>query len=242
LLSARCDLANLKTSKFSYLPVVKLENYISFFTVKKLLAEQRTEEITKIKNLIESEGESSDTVALYGMAASVGKLITKPKNKVKATESMSKISALEALQKKSWSEYKRSELSVVPEKKFKQELKNLAENKVEGFFLIDEIVDHNNGSKSMGPHVVLLREVHHMSAEVAELLKIGCDHDELLRSGPQVSLLDVEAGRMSYILCNVTSPYIELIMQRFSNMFTRIGVKNPSQTLLDDLLNTHISE
>ncbi len=36
---------------------------------------------------------------------------------------------------------------------------------------------------------------------------------------------------MSYVLCNMASPYIELVMQRFSNIFSRVGVKDPHKNL-----------
>jgi len=242
LISARCDLANNKSPKYSYLPVITLKNHISFNIVSKLLTEQRSEEINKIKSLIKTEGENPATVDLYGARKSVEKLISKEKNRVKADLYLSNIDIIEQLKTKKWSEYQQSDFSIIPEKKFKSELKNLAENKTEGFFLIDEVIDHNDAKNPLGPHVVLLREVHHMSAEVATYIQKGCNHDDLLSKNISLRPLDLKAGRMSYVLCNVSSPFIELIMQRFSNLFTRIGVQNPSNNLASNFFSAYISE
>lgn len=242
LISARCDLANNKAPKYSYLPVISLKNYISYYTVAKLLVEQRSEELNKIKNLIKSEKESPDTVDLYGAEVSVEKLIVNPKNKEKAVKCLSIISSIEQLQNTEWLDHKREDYSLIPEKKFKLELKNLSENKTEGFFLIDEVVDHNNAGESLGPHVVLLREIHHISADVVALVKKGCNHDDLINKDVSLGSIGLKAGEMSYILCNVSSPFIELIMQRFSNLFTRIGVQSPSSKLVSGFLSSYISE
>jgi hypothetical protein len=242
LISARCDMANNKSPKFSYLPVIKLEKYILHFVSKKLFNEQCKEEINKIKSLIENEGGSTDLVDIYGIETSIKKILVKPKNITKANDAHSKITRLMLLKDKMWHELVDKDLELIPKKKFKNELLNLSENKTEGFFLLDDVVDFNSSSESEGPHVVLLREIHHMSSDICELIKKGCDYDELLLEGGVPKSLNIKPGEMSYVYCNVTSPYIELIMQRFSNLFTRIGVEDPSKIMVDKFVNDYISD
>ncbi len=242
LISARCDLANNKTSKYSYLPVIKLEKYILYYVARKLLVDQRNEEIQKIKNIIKTEGGSPDTIDYYGIKEGIEKLVSKKKNLTNAMSYLSKVTLIESVQKKEWTNISQKDLSVIPDKKFKKELKDLTENKTEGFFLIDEVVDHNDRGKILGPYVVLLREVHHMSSYTSDLIKSGCNHDDFLGKENTLRSLIIEPGGLSYVLCNVKSPYIELIMQRFSNLFTRIGVTNPASNMVDNFFNVYISE
>ena len=242
LISARCDLANNKARKYSYLPVITLEKYISYFLVDKLLREQRLGEISKVKDLIRAEGESPETVDHYGVEPSINRLINKPKAKDKAMKCLKNINDIKALESKGWGGLSGGELALIPPKKILQELKFLSENKTEGFFLIDEVRDFNNSGESLGPHVILLREVHHMSALVSDYLREGCDHDTLIGNSMPGHPIKLKSGGFSYVLCNINSPYIELIMQRFSNLFTRIGVSNPAKKMVDEFLEKYIAE
>ncbi|MFN3239475.1 MAG: hypothetical protein ACE37D_20820 [Pseudomonadales bacterium] len=242
LISARCDIANAKSEKFSYLPVIHLKKYIQFFLVPKLLQEQFKENINTIKNLVQNEGGSRDTVDLYGAVKSIDVLIKKEKPRQKAEEILKSNQKIEQIQKKEWHQLDSKDYSVIPKKKFRQELDSLVNNKVEGVFFIDEVIDFNNLNETLGPVVVLLREVHHMNMAFSELIRKGCDHDELIQTENRSHPIDLAPGRMSYILCNISSPYIELIMQRFSNLYTRIGVKDPSPKLVDNFFSTHFSE
>ncbi|MAC13760.1 MAG: hypothetical protein CL539_03665 [Alcanivorax sp.] len=231
LISARCDLANLKTSKYSYVPVVSLEDYIFHYLARKLFLDQKKEEVGKIKNMVKDLGHDPGIIDVYGIKKCIDKIVEKQKAKEKANEAFEKIESLNELINKNSDRYTKDDLAIIPSKKFKSEFSDLSQNKAEGYYLIDDVVDHNNREASLGPHVVLLREVHHMSAEIAEFIKKGCVHDELLEAGNSAPSLVLGKGRMSYVLCNMASPYIELVMQRFSNIFSRVGVKDPHKNL-----------
>lgn len=240
LISARCDMANNKSPKYSYLPVISLEKYVSFYTIKKLLREQKNEEIRKIESLLGNPALGKDIVKMYGLEQCVEKLITDNKNKSKADTSLEKIKFLSEAESKSWNQLSHTEKCIIPQKKIRQELKNIAENKIEGFYLIDNIVDYNDGAKAMGPHVVLLREIHHISAKVTDLIKNGYNHDE--NHTEVARYLMLEPNGMTYVLANLKSPYLELLMQKFSSLFTRIGVKDPSEETIEKFLKKYLAE
>lgn len=242
LISARCDLANNKASKYSYLPTISLEKFIMSIVVKKLLLEQYKKEINQITQFILKDGGNPEAIKTYGMTEAAEKLITTPKNIAKCKEILEKVKIIEKLGNQDWKSIKKSDLNVISKKNLIKEVENLSENKTEGYYLIDNVIDHNDSAKELGPHVVMLREVHHMNSRVAQQLSLGCAHDEIDVDRSSFGSLVLEPNGFSYILCNTKSPYIELIMQRFASLFTRIGVQNPSSSLAHDYFQANMFE
>ncbi|WP_444993895.1 hypothetical protein [Aliikangiella sp. IMCC44359] len=240
VISARCDVANKKSEKFSYLPVVNLKKFVFSVVAPKLLREQANNELNKIQSLVLNADGDPEVVELYGIETAIKTVIENEKNKNKALAALENIDKIESLLKMNWNELEQLGLDVIPNKSFEKEIKNLSQNKTEGYFLIDQVKDFNDNNKVLGPHVVFLREIHHIKASICEELKTGLLHDSFLNDSSVTKSLQLEQEQMSYVLCNIRSPYIELIMQRFSNLFCRIGVKDPDPNLANELNNVHV--
>jgi len=238
LISARCDIENNKGTKFSYLPVIPLESFIQSAITEKILNEEIKSEIGKISGFIKNSGNTPDAINMYGAEAAIKTLLKKPKEIEKANEACERIQRIESLLNIEWRERGYVEPIDLPPKKVKSELQAIANNRVEGIFLLDQVIDFNNNEQELGPHIVLLREIYHIESDTCEKIKIGCLHDDL--NPNKVRSLNLQPGEMSYVLCNVISPYIELLMQRFSNLFTRIGVQDPNVDLLNTFVDTRM--
>jgi len=233
LISARCDIANSKGRKFSYLPVVSLEKFFFDVLFRQLLSERRNDEMQKIKQLIRKEGIHPDLLDVYGVESCLDTLPLKDINSQKAMKCLELYREIESVELKSWEELKES-TDYVSDKSVKKKLKDLTSNKIEGYHFLDEVVDFNDNQKDLGAHVILMREVHHIESRLALALSgDGVSHD-FIDEGYKRSLVPVEGG-FSCILCNIKSPHIELIMQRFSHLYSRIGVEDPSKDLPDQL-------
>lgn len=204
--------------------------------------EEISQRKSQIRQIIVTEGHCAEALDLYGIEPAIQQLVTKEKHQKKSRDLLSEINKISTIIEKNGELLSKEDLELAPPKKLKKELESLSENKVEGFFLIDNVVDYNGGKIDLGPHVVLLRETHHISPELARKLKSGIDHASLsLVKGADRSLHFVNDG-FSYILCNIKSPYIELLMQRFSNLFSRIGVDDPEKQMIEKFLDNYILE
>lgn len=242
IISARCDVSNGKGDHYSYLPVVTLCDFYKKIIHPKLIDNKINNEINTIKDVIKSENSESELLHVYGIEKTINTLITKPKNKDKANVCFQNITRLENIKKTDYKILTKDDLNEVNEKSVKKELDNVIENKVEGYFLIDEVIDFNDKERLLGPHVVLLREVHHISSAVVEAVKKGILHNDLRKISGAEKSIQLTDDNFSYVLCNIKSPFIELIMQRFSILFTRIGVADPDLNLSSSLINTYVLE
>ena len=125
-----------------------------------------------------------------------------------------------------------AEVYSVFEKDIKGIIKDIVENKVMDFFFIDSVGEY-------GPCIVNLREVNHLDRIVAkkissgiEISSLGSDAAGMYRS---LNLLD-DNGLVS-IIGEVRSPYIELLMQRFSENYTRIGIDSHHDQMVDTIFS-----
>ena len=89
-------------------------------------------------------------------------------------------------------------------------------------------------------YVVLLREVRHMSRDLAKAVNAGLDkyaYDHLQNGIPTSSAcLVIRPDDLAMPVAALNSPYLEHFMQTFTLLYSRIGLPDPSSALLDDLL------
>jgi hypothetical protein len=108
-------------------------------------------------------------------------------------------------------------------------LKELLGNGLAEFHYLERV---EPGEESKG-HVALLREVRFVSAQVAHGISLGLDIDgyNSIQAGmgkPTAQLRIVSGDDFAMPIGAVESPFIELIMQRLTQLFSRIGVEDAS--------------
>lgn len=222
IITARCDIHNDKVRKYSYLPIVPFSLWRER-ELSKIIKRRKLKSVEKeVKIALEQHGFSQNTLSIYGIERTIDVVLAKGLSKTKEIELTNKIKKYGALisecsYKLIYDEFNKDLLQYV---------KEIIENKVLEYYFIDDVPGY-------GSCVINLRDVSHLDSAVASQISRGIEFDAL--SGEQKQAIRAinakTVGGMAYLVGSVRSPFIELIMQRFADLFTRIGVDDPCADL-----------
>ena len=227
VISARCDLAQLKQEKFIYVPVVKAKDWIEFTLIPKLTDELRKALLTEMRNILKANNLSETALDTFGVDTASSLLKGKGDEK-KFIEKIEKLNLIEECLRSG-----KFDKTILSPKLVSARIDDVVNNKSEGYFFIDEVIDYQAGVESLGSHVVILGEPRPIHQKAAQGIADGLDHEQISLSDRAYDSIAKSESEMSYILCVVKSPYIELILQRFSSFYSRIGVDDPSKKIKD---------
>lgn len=219
IITARCDIANKDKVKFyNYIPAIPF----AFWKNKDLhvLLKKKTykENLKKLTDLICTAGFSENNAITYGLDKIIDTIVSQEKMKEKQIYSLltlkTKIDCLNGT-----GDYQETH-KIFPEE-IKKILFEIAENKNSDFFMLDRVAGY-------GTVIVNLREIYELDLRTARQIPDGIEID-----GKESYLgLNKNLGnKFCSIVGQMKSPYIELLIQRFANNFTRIGVTNPNESL-----------
>ncbi len=222
IITARCDISNDKVSKYSYLPVIpfRLWRERELISILKRIKTKSLE--NDVKSALDNAGFSKNTLSIYG-ADRLIEVASKEIKKKKTLDSLIRKVKLHELivDGDAYNVMYRSF-----EKDIKSFVKELIENKVLEYHFLDDVPGY-------GSCVVNLREVSHLDYFVANEIAKGIDFS-LLCDDQKLRLRSINTrlgDGMSSLIGLVKSPFIELIMQRFAELYTRIGVDDPEGNL-----------
>lgn len=228
IITARCDLYNdFKVSTVHYLPVVSLDDWLkrNFIDYRRdrFLDKSKTKILNwidknypEIKDILDSAFCDKNTV--------VGLMKDKKANPdiIKICETY--FAYLEGTD---------IDNEITGASKSDDFLENCADNKIQHIHLLE------GWDPSIPYAAVLLREIHQITISVANKLNTGFwvenpDEDFFLKN--QFRKPDKDNLLVSDIVAELNSPYIEHLMQRFTNNFIRIGIDSIDQ---QDLINRY---
>lgn len=232
VISARCDIANDKITKIYYVEALDLENWIfsnvGFGLIISPLVNSIVENLQKI---CESNNLAWEIMKDFSSEEFI---------KV-ADEEMSKKDSKKA--KENFEKYKlytNKKNSLKNKKEILKDIKKTAVNYVSDiangkythFVYIPPVGVEDQIRNGL---IIDLQELDYFDIETVKDL-VNCDIDiqnsnldnekKILYN--EKFILDKDPG-YSIMLCETISPWTEYMMQRFSNVFTRIGVENPSK-------------
>lgn len=241
LITARCDTAQNKASVLNYLPVVPVEAWIK----KDGLA------IVAKRAMANAFGSMKSTLIQAGMSPTIVDLISHDNIlqdlKADAAPKIRSFAPRFEAALANCSEAKRilvsgnlSETEIIDylirnESFYKPLIKELMTNAIADYHYIEKIDDR----ESSRGHVALMREIRFITAPVGRKIAQGLDQTNLSESDPEFSpslnhLRFCTEHEFAMPISCISSPYIELILQRFTNLFSRIGVDDlPIQKLVD---------
>lgn len=225
IITARCDLAQKnKTPIVHYLPIVNFEDFLQKEIIDDLREGWMNELKSNLASRMKEKNLSSSFLDMPLSAEDFEKIIRTNFKKQKEAD-------------KFMSDYQRWVGSgnllikdIISEKsgegKLKHEMDRLVNNENSGFYLIEDWKCSNNNSNKY--KVILLREIKEMSIDCARCLPDGILEEEKDASYLQSNNLAVTEDRSNfyYVDTEVQSPFVEHILQRFSNNFVRIGVED----------------
>lgn len=226
VITARCDIANSKAERYSYLPVIPINIWVKKDLIKILKRQQLNQLRGSINKEINQLTGGIDWLNILRTQRII-EILTQNHGK-KSAHIINKIEKYQAL--KDGSDFQ--SIKNLFGKEILSIMKEIIENRNMEYFFIDKILDY-------GPCIVNLREISSVERDIANKISEGIDLANLTQQ--QIDKYrainsSISSEGLVLILGSVKSPYIELIMQRFSDIFTRVGVENPKLGLLDETI------
>ena len=241
LITARCDTAQDKAEVYNYIPVIPVDAWIVKDGLELVARRSSANEFGLMKKALVDAAMSPSIIDLIDhntilseLQAGVSKnemAITKrfqnalqsfrESNDILNTSGRTRTNALSYLENNTGL--------------YKSVIKELMTNTIAEFHYLErsEIGEETRG------YVALMREIRFISAALGKRIAIGLDAQEFGASGdafaPGLNHIRFSAQHdFAMPLSSVSSPFIELIMQRFAILFSRIGV--------DDIPKDRITE
>ncbi|WP_146251870.1 MULTISPECIES: hypothetical protein [unclassified Pseudomonas] len=222
-------MAQKKQERYIYVPLVRAVDWLDYYVIPKLFSEHHTSILGSLKTILSQNKHCPASIDTFG-ATQCATLLEGTRALAQYQKKLSEAEDVTRMMESGI--YDKSILSA---KAIKSKTDELVANKVEGAFFIDNIIDFQNGNTHLGPHVAVLSEPSSIPRHIALEIADGLDHENLINSGLNYGCIDAKGGEMSYILGNVRSPYIELALQKFSALYSRIGVDDPSTEMKNQI-------
>ena len=232
VISARCDLAQKKQEKFIYVPLAKAKDWIDTILVPKMTEELKKSTLGDLRNILKQNNESERAIDTFGPEYCID-LVEKTKEKTRYNEKLNLLRKITACL--DTEEYDKT---LIARKALTSRIDEVIANKVEGYFFIDQVIDYQN-HEELGSYIAMLGEPRPIHKNTALKISEGLDHSLIIPGDSEYDSISKTNGEMSYILCNLKSPFIELALQRFSNLYSRIGIEDHSNDL-KELLTSEV--
>jgi hypothetical protein len=242
IITARCDIANDKARVHSYLPIVSLSDWLHrdgrIILAERLLSETLGALRTTLKeagyspSILETESPQSIYKVLFSedvAAPAVGrarvrfqKLCNQHEIAVKGTTS----APCDGFCVRIAQEAPKLKDNLLAE---------LLHQRLSGYYFLDKVQPADDDSGQ----IVLLREVHSMSQMLANEVAEGLDaarFAEMCKASASVrGQLRILTEELAMPVGLMSSPYIEHLMQQFTLLFCRIGVRDPDPAYVKEL-------
>lgn len=224
VITPRCDLAHTgKVQHVHYLPVVPFEEWYKIDGVQYLWSRAHEKLRDKIRNICKKNG-----FPLTNLKEKQLRLLCDSINNQKEKDSFK--SCIERY----YSLEMTNPLDYVPNQSEKDALvKNMKEGSIHAFFLIE---DWDNPEKYK---VTLLRDLKRLEYNVVMGMATGLEEKAIVNAWRNDLSYAISKDTIYSTVAEIISPYIELLMERFSYNFCRIGVEDMDECV-EDVLRKNI--
>lgn len=231
LITARCDTAQDKAEVYNYIPIVPVEAWIRKDGLEIVAKRALASGLGGMKSALSEAGIAQSVIDFVEHNAILNELRkgTSKQEKSIANRFEQAVktvrSAREVLEQTDRSTAKSLSFLDVNDGLYKAVIKELLTNALAEYHYLErsEINEETRG------YVALMREIRFISAALGKRIAVGLDAKEF------ESLTETFSPGLNHIrfspeqdfampLSCVSSPFIEFIMQRFANLFSRIGV------------------
>lgn len=241
VITARCDVAHGKAPVISYVPLIGFRAWLFQDGLRLVAARVLAASRAKMKAALRDAGLSEsmlDTLSSQTLSAHLAELTDKAgRNAAKRfyDAEVQKDAAFAALEAEP-GKRPAMDLFDAQQKEYQKMLQELLSNSVADYHFIE----CSEPEEECEGYVAILREIRYVPAALARELLEGIDFEafkQLCIENPKyLNKLNI-ANQESYAMPVgiVRSPFIELFMQRFTNLFARIGVTDFSPDLMKSL-------
>ena len=238
-ISARCDFAQRKISRFYYLSALELEDWIGLVLVNTVLVEKEKEIIDALMTSFKDADMDRETLMGFDnnrISIIVNEVLKDKKCLKKAQENVKRLGEIrELLENKSLENDKLSYVVNNAYKKFEKMLMDLNNSNISRFCFVPCAAYNckSNNEKIMCGLVVDLQDVHNISMDVCdEILNNKYDYQVIKSKAKRTEINEkfYFESEDDFVMADqvVLSPWIEHVVHMFANNFTRIGVDNLS--------------
>lgn len=241
IITARCDVAHGKAPIISYVPMISFRDWLFRDGLKLLASRVLAASRGTMKSALRDAGLaesmldtlSPETIREH-LAAMTGKAERNAAKRYGDAEAQR--DAVDAALKVATGSKSAADLFDGQLKDYQRMLQDLLSNSVSDYHFVErsEPVEDCHG------YVALLREIRYLPVTLAGELRDGIDFQrfaELCRDQPRFAdkLAIADEAQYAMAVGVVQSPFIELFMQRFTNLYARIGVTDFSPDLMKSL-------
>lgn len=236
IITPRCDIAHKKVPFYHYLPMVRLEDWIETELPQIFICHLKNESLGNLFKVFTDYKISINLLKRYNYG-NIKKVIEdfKKEHSTHAKEFDNRIrKTFDTLEDLENLESKKIDIEQLYTKYSKQKrsiLKELIENKIPHYYFIE-----HNDNKEGTYYIIRLKEINKLNPILFEEISNGIDtplSDILLQNS------DIEhnsEGNIIMQLCVMRSPYIENLIQQFTQQFSRIGIDDFCQELKNNIL------
>lgn len=244
VVSARCDIANDKILKIYYIEAIDLESWIFSDVGFSLIVSSIVNTVVdKLQKLCQSSNLDWETM----------KDFSSEEFNIVVDEEMSKKDLKNAKEYfNKFKKYTNKEIGLSEKKEIlkiqKKSVTSYITDIINGKYTHFAFVPSSGVEGQIKNGIIIdLQELDYFDLEtVKDLLNCAIDNKNINLECKKKStynkkfVLDEDPG-YAIELCNISSPWIEYIMQRFANVFTRIGVETPSREdisgMIEEIIN-----
>lgn len=223
-ITARCDTArDFKAPSLTFLPLVKMEDWLWHDALPRCIDEQKKSvESSLRKHLLQKDG-SSIVFDTYGIGAGFGAADPKDKGVIKQRVRYEEAQEAESVALYQWESLPDSIVDAL-----KNEADKLFKGANQNYYFVDSVEPgFGEKNKVLGcGFVAILRDIRAISRGLALQVVNGIDNDkiqEVKSSDPTAFQLSISKDSFCFPTGELSSPYIEQLMQKFSLLFGRIG-------------------
>lgn len=241
VITARCDVAHGKAPVISYVPLISFRSWLFRDGLRLLASRVLAASRGAMKSALRDAGLAEsvfDTLSPEIVREHLAELTGKSEQKAvkRYADAEAQKEAAEAALRASPGAKPAADLFDAQPKEYQRMLQELLSNGVSDY----HFVERSEPGEDCEGYVALLREIRYLPAALAGELKGGIDFQrfaELCRDQPRYAdkLIIADEEQYAMPVGMVLSPYIELFMQRFTNLYARIGVTDVSPDLMKSL-------
>ncbi len=248
-ITARCDVAQQKYPVLNYVPIVTLSDWLRRDGLDIIIEQEENDLSGRIKAILRQSNISSEillSIPLEEIAKTHFPTDTKDKRHSKINSNFSEISkkliTVRELKNKENPNIIYQWFVNNSESRIRDIITRLSQHSVLGHYLLETL--SHRGDEKYG-YVCLLREVTTLPRVISEKIGKGLDkktHDDLCKKYMYSNRLIINQDELSMPVVEIGSPTIEHILQCFSNLFGRIGISDPIDETILNLVSYCMSE
>lgn len=241
VITARCDVEQDKAEVFNYFPVVRLSDWKNRDGKRIFCSRVKKQIRSGSRDILLHAGFSPSILEYQSIAQILDRLFPRKSLDKRIKNARSRAIAFlqqEQLLSKTLGSDDETDLNQLSDEFHKLRnglLKELVEQRLNGYYFLPrvDVADTDRG------YVVILREIQHVPRDIARKIANGLSRDEY-EEFMQTRIVDDQAlnwSKTAYsmpISC-LASPFLEHLMQTFSNLFCRIGLPDPDVSKVDVL-------